>query len=99
MLRGTFCAVQPLGKELRHGRLAGPSRAAEQIRMGHSVELNGVPDGSDYVFLTDDVLKGLRSVFSVERQVAHGDTSGYQNNQAPTLSIVSRLDAQMHLWS
>ena len=55
-------AVQALGEDPGHRRLADAPGAAEQVGVGHPVQPDRVAEGLDDVVLADDVLEPLRPI-------------------------------------
>src|ERR1700755_538538 len=64
-------AVQRLGENLRHRRLARPARADEQVGMVDAPLLDGVGERPDDVLLPDDVGKCAGAMTAI--QTCHGD--------------------------
>ena len=62
-------AVERLGDDPRHGRLAGAARADEEQPVRDLVEPDGVAEGLDDRFLADDLAERLRAETAVDRLV------------------------------
>ena len=69
-------AVDGACKNLRRTRLTRTARACKQISMTYLVVQNLIAQSVDYVVLTDDVVKGLRTVFAVQCNVVHSRLRG-----------------------
>jgi hypothetical protein len=65
-------AVQGLGQDAGHGRLACPPDAREQIRLGDAARGDGVLNGANDGQLPDDLLELPGPVFPREYLVRHG---------------------------
>src|SRR5262245_56025058 len=56
--------VEALGKNSGDGGFAGAAWPAKQVRVGNAFLFDGVGQRSSNVFLSDDILKALRPIFS-----------------------------------
>mmetsp|Transcript_38418 Transcript_38418/g.106772 ORF Transcript_38418/g.106772 Transcript_38418/m.106772 type:complete len:258 (-) Transcript_38418:416-1189(-) len=65
-------AVQALGQDARHRRLADAARAGEQIGMVQPALGQGVGQGLHDMLLADELLETLRAVFAGQDLVTHG---------------------------
>ena len=68
---GPAGAVQTFGKNAGDGGLAGAARAAEEVRMGDSLLLNGMGQRLCDMLLADDVAETLRTVFAGYDLISH----------------------------
>ena len=68
---GPAGAVQTFGKNSGDGGLAGAARAAEEVRMGDSLLLNGMGQRLCDMLLADDVAETLRTVFAGYDLIGH----------------------------
>ena len=68
--RGPVHAVERLRDDSRHGRLPGPTRAGEQVRLPHLVSLDRVAQRAHDRLLTHHLVEVLGPVLPVER--GHG---------------------------
>ena len=64
--RRPVLAVERLGQDLGHRRLAGSARAGEQVGVRDPVELDRVSQRADDVLLTDDLVEVLGAMGAVE---------------------------------
>ena len=62
-------AVHGLCEYLRTGSLASAAGTHEKIRMREPAVLDLTPERVSYMFLSDDVAKGSRTPFSVQRLI------------------------------
>jgi len=65
-------AVQRLGQDPRGRSFPDPARPDKKVGMREPVLLNSIPERTDNMLLPDQVVEGLRPVFSRENLVAHG---------------------------
>ncbi len=63
-------AVDRLGQDARHRRLAGPARADEEEAVSQAFETDGVAQGLDDGALADDLVEALGAPAPIERRVA-----------------------------
>ncbi len=68
---GTFLTVQTARQDARTGRLAAPTRPAEQIRVVDPVVPQGLLERIGHVLLPDDLSEGLGTVAAVQRKGRH----------------------------
>ena len=64
--RGAVHAVERLGEDARHRRLAGAARAGEQVGLAHLVVADRVLQRAGDGLLADDLVEVLRTVLPVE---------------------------------
>src|SRR5206468_7847688 len=79
-------AVECLGEDARRRRLAGATRAAEQIRMGDAALAHCIAQRGDDRFLAAHLRETLRAKSAVEGLVGHGEP------RLPPLDAAARLD-------
>ena len=72
--RRALHAVERLGEDAGHRRLAGPARPGEQVRLPNLVVLERVSQRPHDLLLPDDVIEVLRAVLAVERSHRDDDT-------------------------
>src|SRR5215831_16006023 len=73
--------VDGLGEQTCGAGLAGTAWAAEQVGMGEAPLTDGVEQGADHSLLADEVGKGLRAPFSVERVRCHAQDASMQMSE------------------
>jgi hypothetical protein len=61
--------VHRLGKDLGAGGLAGAAGTYKKIGVGQTAHKHLIPQGACYMLLTDHIVKGTGTVFSVKRLV------------------------------
>jgi len=69
---GALCAAQGLGQDARGAGFPDAAGTGEQKRVVDPAERDGVREGARDVFLADQVVEALGSVFSGENEVRHG---------------------------
>lgn len=64
-------AIDGLGEKARQGGLPGTARTGQEISLADAGQLESIGERGDDVFLSDDLSKSLRAVFTVESSGRH----------------------------
>jgi hypothetical protein len=67
----SFGAVESFGEDAGGGGFSYPAGPDKKKRMCKTSLRNGVREGTDNVFLADELGKGARPIFASENEVAH----------------------------